>query len=325
MSKYVLCDWEINGYNDSDFMLMYYDDVTNELKSFEYDTTRFAGCMCRSENALPTPPQGSSSYHLHAQLEYNTVEAGKEGKYVVKEQGEWLLMPTLEVVERARKVLEERAFQALTQVDKVMRDEPTPSDLHDGMKLYLKERVRNQVSLTERCTKCNGTGKWTNPRNPEDKRDCFACKGQGTHKVGKAKGEDGKLKYETIEAGSVGEVVSFGSFGTFYRNGYNQPNRGNTSVVLRREDGTLFRASLEKCRMARDYATPESLRAKAVELSYNYHWPGASGARCAWLTHNFGAALVAAVTSRVRQASAAPILVSQPSAATRTTSTRSGC
>src|SRR5579885_3291074 len=218
MAKYVLCDWEINGYNDSDFMLMYYDDQTNELKSYEYDTTRFGGCMCKD---IPTP-EGSSSFHRHGGKNYET------GEEIPPER---FLMPTLEVVEKARKVLEERAFQALTSVDKLLRDEPGPEDLVNGMKLYLTVNVRNQVSLTEPCRKCNGTGKWTNPRNEADKRDCFACRGQGTHKVGKAKGEDGKLRYQTVEAGTVGEVVSWGSFGTFYRNGYNQPNRGNTSVV----------------------------------------------------------------------------------------------
>jgi hypothetical protein len=295
MSKYILCDWEINGYDDSDFMLMYYDDVSNTLHSHMHGTTRFGGCLCHKEGKLPEAPQGSSGYHLCARPVYT------EGTYerVGEIPGEWFLSPTVEVVEAARKLLEEKAFQGLTIVDKRLRDEPGPEDLVKGMTLRLTAAVRNQVSLTEPCRKCAGTGKWENPRNSADKRECFACRGTGTHKVGKVKTEAGKLKYDTIPADTVGMVVDWGSFGTFYRNGYNQPNRENTSVQLRiqvPEGDKVVRATLAKCRMERDYSSPESLRKRAVELSYNYHWPAGTGAKCAWLTRNFGAEVVAAAT-----------------------------
>jgi len=29
------------------------------------------------------------------------------------------------------------------------------------------------------CSRCLGTGNWINPKNPLDKRDCFACNGTG--------------------------------------------------------------------------------------------------------------------------------------------------
>lgn len=291
MSKYVLCDWEINGYDDSDFMAIYYDDANGTLTAYLHGSTRFGGCICHKEGGLPEQPKGSSGFHLCAKLDYEPNGQGS-GSYKVREMAEWLLSPTSAVVEAARKVLEEKAFLALTAADKLLRDTPDVGDLVKGMKLRTTASVRNQVNVTEPCRKCNGTGKWENPRNSADKRDCFACRGQGTHKVGKAKTEEGKLKYDIVPAETVGEVVDWGSFGTFYRNGYNQPGRHNTSVILRREDGTTFRAALEKCRMERDYATPEHLRNRAVQLSYNYHWPGATGSKCAWLTRNFGAEVV---------------------------------
>jgi len=279
MSKYVLCDWEINGYDDSDFMLMYYDDVSGKLESHMHGTTRFGSCTCK----LGEAPKGCSGYHVCAKTKYDP----DTHQVVGEEPAEWLLSPTLEAIEAARKVLSDRAFQALTAGDKLMRDQPDVGDLRKGMTLRLTASIRNQVSVTEPCRKCNGTGKWENPRNSADKRECFACRGSGTHKVGKAKTEEGKLKYDIIPTDTVGEVLDWGSFGTFYRNGYNQPNRDNTSVQLRTSEGKVFRATLAKCRMDRDYASPESLRKRADDLSYNYHWPGGSGVKCAWLTRNF--------------------------------------
>jgi len=311
MAKYVLCDWEINGYDDSDFMLMYYDDVSNTLSTHMHGTTRFGGCICHRENALPEAPKGGSGYHLCAKLDYIVDVPGEPGQhkghYEVKEMAEWLLWPTLEAVEGARKLLEEKAFQSLTAVDKRLRDEPYPSDLSKGMLLRLTAGVRNQITPTEPCKKCNGTGKWENPRNPADKRECFACHGQGTHKMRgedgralKVKDAKGKLVYDIIPTDTVGEVVDWGSFGTFYRNGYNEPNRENTSVQLRTSEGRVFRATLAKCRQDRDYATPAALRKRAVELSYNYHWPACSGSKCAWLTRNFGAEVVSAANKEAK-------------------------
>ena len=285
MAKYVLTDWEINGYDDSDFMLTYWDDESKTMRSHLHGSTRFGGCMCKRENALPEHPQGSSSYHLCATLEYQS----ETSSYRVKEQGEWLLMPTAEVVEQARLWLEEHIFQRLTKVDKRTVDEPDVSDLHEGLEVRLLADCKMQLNTTEPCQKCSGSGKWINPRNPADKRHCFGCKGTGEHVTGKAKDANGKLVYAKLKKDAHGKVVDWKSFGQFYSRGYNQPSRFNTSVQFRLESGEGARASLEKMRLHRDYAAAETLRAKARDLSFNYQFSAASGAKFAWDTHNFAA------------------------------------
>lgn len=47
MTKYVLTDYEINGYDDSDFMLTYWDDVTKKVDVHMHGTTRCGGCFCK--------------------------------------------------------------------------------------------------------------------------------------------------------------------------------------------------------------------------------------------------------------------------------------
>ena len=221
MTKYVLTDWEINGYDDSDFMLTYWDTDSKKMGTHLHGSTRFGGCICSKENALPDQPAGSSSYHLCAKLEYQGagMVPGGEGHYVVKEPGEWLLMPTAAIVEEARLWLEEHIFQRLTAADKLLVDEPEVKDLHEGLEVRLTADCKMQVNTTEPCQKCAGTGKWVNPKKPADKRDCFACKGTGQHFTGKAKDANGKLVFERLTTGMPGTVVDWTSFGQFYARG----------------------------------------------------------------------------------------------------------
>lgn len=69
----------------------------------------------------------------------------------------------------------------------------------------------------------------------------------------------------TIPAGSVGEVFWSGSYGTFYRNGYKQPNRENTRVGLRLRDGSRVFVALSACRLDREPMSPAEIREKALE------------------------------------------------------------
>lgn len=270
MAKYVLCDWEINNYNDSDFMLMYYDDVSQTLHAYEYDTTRFGGCFCKN---IPVPSIGQTSgFHFH----------GSEGV-----KPEYFLLPTVDVVESARKVLESKIAERLILADKAEVDNPEPSELVVGMKVRLTSDAKNQVVDVIPCLKClSSPGKWVNPRNEHDIRQCFYCKGLGSTK-GEKKKVNGKLEYRVIPVGTVGEVVSFGSYGKFYRGGYRQPNRENTTVKLRIADGSIVSASLSKLRLDRDYHSKEEIVSKARELSFHYEFQAVGGVRCAWLTHNF--------------------------------------
>jgi len=262
MSKFLLTDWEINGYDDSDFMCSYYDDATNTIGFYEYGSTRYP-----SPTIIGISITGATSLLV--------------GQEIVR-------MPTPEMVEKARLVLEEHIFQRLKAADKRLVDEPGVEDLRAGLPVRMIEKARMQLRYSSACIKCSGTGKWTNPRNANDKRDCFACKGSGKHVGDKLKDENGKIVYKELPAGLTGEVLDWGSFGKFYANGYNKPNRENTTVQFRTKDGEVVRASLSKLRIDRNYKDDVVQRGSAVSLSYHYGF-SALYPRHAWDTHNFAA------------------------------------
>ena len=145
-----------------------------------------------------------------------------------------------------------------------------------------------QLRYSSACIKCSGSGKWVNPRNESDKRECFACKGSGKHVGGKLKDENGKQIYKELPAGLVGEVIDWGSFGQFYASGYNKPGRSNTSVQFRTKDGEVVRASLAKLRLDQHYRDDSYLYGKAEELSFHYGF-SALYPRHAWDTCNYAA------------------------------------
>ena len=268
MSKFLLTDWEINGYDDSDFMCSYFDDVTNTIGFTCYGSTRYPSATIIGHNA-----DGSTSVVVN---------------------NEALLMPTAEVVEKARLVLEENIFQRLVKADKRLADSPEPEDLKVGLKVTLRTSARMQVRSTEPCNKCSGSGKWVNPRNANDKRDCFACKGSGQHVGAKLKNDNGKAVWEVLPVGLSGEVVDWTSFGQFYANGYNKPNRDNTTVQFRTSGGQLKRASLNKLGLSRDYTPETELRERAKSLSFNYGF-SALYPRFAWDTCNYAAKVAAPI------------------------------
>lgn len=259
MSKYILTEWEVNGYNDSDFMCTYYDDMINELRAHQFGTTRFAA---------PT-----------------MVSFNKDGVSSVEVDGERLLLPTKEIVEKARLKLEDFIFHNLQSTDRRRVFNPAVDELYEGLLLRTKEEARNQVRQTIPCHKCNVTGKWVNPRNVEDVRECIYCDGR-TFTFGiKLKNEKGKLQYQVVPANSVGKVIALKSFGQFYKGGYNKPNEHNTNVELEREDKIIFRASLKNLRLDRECQSDAVLREKAVKYSFEYNFSSIS--KCAWDTHNF--------------------------------------
>jgi hypothetical protein len=267
MSKFLLTDWEINGYDDSDFMASYYNDVTNTIGFTCYGSTRFPSA---------------------------TVIGIGGGITSVVVEGENLLMPDAAVVEKARLVLEESIFQRLQAADKRLCDTPDVEDLVKGLRIQLTSSARMQLRESSSCQKCNGTGKWVNPRNAKDQRDCFTCKGSGKIVGSKVKNEDGKQAYQLLQSGLNGEVVDWTSFGQFYARGYNKPNRDNTTVQFRTSDGQVVRASLSKMQLERGYKPEAELRSKAKELSFNYGF-SAMYPRFAWDTCNYAAKAAAPI------------------------------
>lgn len=267
MSKFLLTDWEINGYDDSDFMCSYYDDETNTIGFHEYGSTRFPS---------------ATNIGIHT-----------DGTTSLVVNGETVVMPNAEVVEKARLVLADLIFDKLKAANRRLVDEPDVGDLKVGLKVRMLEKARMQLRDSSSCNKCSGSGKWVNPRNANDKRDCFACKGSGKHVGAKLKDEKGKQLYKELPAGLVGEVIDWGSFGQFYANGYNKPGRSNTSVQFRTSDGEVVRASLAKLRLDQEYSDDLWLYDRAEKLSYNYGF-SALYPRHAWDTHNFAASVAKA-------------------------------
>lgn len=262
MSKFILTDWEINGYSDSDFMCSYFDEEQNLIGYHCYGSTRFP-----SPSGIVINADGSTSVEVFHDL---------------------LWMPTPTIVEKARLVLEDNIFHVLTANDKRKVDEPDVNDLHEGLLVVLNSDVKNQVRAQDPCQKCESTGKWTNPKFPADKRDCFACKGTGYHKGDKLKTDSGKLVWDIIAVGTAGKVIGWTSFGRFYANGYNHPDRHNTTVQVKTADKKVFRSSLKNLSLSCGYQPPSDLRTRAKEMSFSYNF--SSGyPKHAWDSRNFAA------------------------------------
>jgi hypothetical protein len=129
---------------------------------------------------------------------------------------------------------------------------PQPHDLQPGIKVRTLRDSKSQQAAQTTCDRCNGSGKWVNPRNEHDARECFACRGAGIKVGGKLTGDNGKPVWRKLPAGTTGEVMTWESYGTFYRNGYNKPDRENTTVRMRLETGEVVPVKLEALRLDRE-------------------------------------------------------------------------
>lgn len=170
----VLATRERNGYHDSDFYAVVWDEEAGRLTTVEYGTTRFPSC-------------GSAE-----------VDATDE---VIEKARAWTLEATIrrEISHEARRV-----------------EEPGPGGFEKGDRLRLLE----PVTFTDK-------------------------------KTG-----------EVVEAaaGEAGTVIWKGSFGTFYRNGANRPDRGNTRVGVKFAGERVVFAPLKKFRLDREALTDEEVR-----------------------------------------------------------------
>jgi hypothetical protein len=253
-TKFKLCWWEDNGYHDSYFYGVYFDTEDGKLHSTGLGATAYGGGIgFGSEFALPTP----------------------------------------EVLELARKELAKEIFAQLRKVEDRDFFTPEPCNVKKGRTFRLLVPHSFYPKGEGECPKCNGTGHWVHPRNSDDKRQCFCCKGTGlvAGKGAFLKGTDGKRVKVTLPAGAVVTAlfdrVNF--FGTQYAKGYNRPHRFNTSVTVKHGDA-LVRVPLEKLRQDAEPASDAELMDRADELSYNHQYGAAYGCK-AWLTENWAADL----------------------------------
>lgn len=250
--QYKICEWEDNGYHDSYFYGVLFDDAIGLMHEVGLGATAFAG--------------GYSP--------------------------EWLAaaMPTLEIVERCRLLLVEYIFTKIREAEHI--DVFTPSDARKDEFMVLLEDHKRQVKAPVPCEKCCGKGYWQNPNKDTDRRPCFGCNGKGTVAKGDAlKDAKGRLIRETIPAGARLAVLACTAFGSFFRNGYNKPGRDNRSVTGRLDSGAIVNVPLKKLRHERDPMSDEELRERAVSLSHHHQYGAMFGCR-AWLSANYAEGVV---------------------------------
>lgn len=272
MTKYLLTDFELNGYDDSDFIAGYFDTEICEIEFTCYGSTRY-------------PSASMIGF------------SGNSQTSTVSINGEPLLFPTTEVVEQARQALEEHIFLRMTAEEKRRVEEPDEPHMQVGLRVRLIASARMQVREQRPCGKCKGSGKWQNPRNLSDQRECFSCKGTGQWTGDKVKSENGKQAWKVLPAGLAGTVVSHRSHGTFYANGYNKRDRSNTSVEFKTDNGEVVRAGLAKLRLDRECDSSDNLRKQAKDLSFGYQF-SALYRRWAWDTRNYAAEVISTHSSK---------------------------
>ncbi len=251
--NYKLVEWEDNGYNDSDFYGVAWNDDKGCLEKHSLGSTSFSGGYGFDDTfALPTP----------------------------------------EILDKARRALAKIIFEQLTEAENRDVFTPKPSAITPGTELILLKKHTFGIKAKVKCEKCGGTGKWVNPRNPADERKCFACNGEGliaSKDFLKHETTNRRLQ-ATIPEGSL--LVAAGNaafFGTTYANGYNKPDRDNTLIPVVFL-GQRVRVPTAKFRLARNPMSPAELGERAVKLSYHHRYGTAFGMK-AWESDNWAADL----------------------------------
>lgn len=220
MNKYRICWWEDNGYHDSYFHGVYFDEADGKLHSASLGATAYGGGI------------------------------GFTDEY---------LLPTPEIVERARQCLAPLIFATLRAAEH--RDVYTPGPRH------VKRGWRFRLLVPH----------------------SFYLKAAG----GFAKDAAGKRVKVSLPAGTVVRASGDGAdfFGTTYKNGYNQPNRENTTVTALVPVGEGLqhvRVPMNKLRQDVEPMTDEWLLNRAEELSRELQFHAAFGCR-AWVSDNWAA------------------------------------
>ena len=233
MTLYKLCEWEENGYHDSYGKLCYFNTETNSLGVVEHWATAYPGGL------------DTSAY----------------------------LIPCGLVLEQARRVLETNIFRRLVEAEKQLVFHPEDEQLKVGMRVRTSKAVRNKGRETSVCPKCNGSGHWANPRNPQDKRTCFKCRGTGQVQ-GKATGVSVKIPKDT-----AGEIVDT----------YKYNPRSAINFTIKADDGSLFRCGCKSLRLDREPVSEQVDRRAAFELSFLFGWKAAVSKFGGWLSTDWTA------------------------------------
>jgi len=231
MTLYKLCDWEENRYHDSYGYLAFYNSETGELGQVMHWATAFAGNL------------DTSAY----------------------------LEPCGVALEQARRVLEANIFKRLVESDRQQCREPEEDQIQVGTVVRTRKAVRNKGRALGPCPKCEGSGHWVNPNNPEDKRTCFKCHGQGQVQ-GAATGESVK-----IVKGTVGTIVDTYKYGARFKINY----------TIKAGDGSLFRCGAKSLRLDMQTKSEQHWRERAYALSFHFDFKSAVTKWGGWLSTNW--------------------------------------
>jgi hypothetical protein len=147
MAKLALCEWEINGYHDSDWMVATFDTETSEFGSRLVNSTRFGGGFEYED--LVKPDQADPAHIL---LAFECLQA--------------------------------KFFDQLRAEEFRRINNPQPSELKAGMGMVLAKACKHRAMV--KCEKCDGSGEWVNPKRDGDIRACFGCHGTGHTPGGKS-------------------------------------------------------------------------------------------------------------------------------------------
>jgi hypothetical protein len=109
-------------------------------------------------------------------------------------------------------------------------------------------------------------------------------------------------KGQVLPAGTVGECIRVDSFGTFYRNGYNRPNRENSRVTLRLPDGSYQTVALSACRQNAEPMADAELMYRARDLARDCQFSTAGPYKYAWDSKNHAAELMARIEAQRKAA-----------------------
>jgi hypothetical protein len=100
-----------------------------------------------------------------------------------------------------------------------------------------------------------------------------------------------KHKGTLVPEGTVGEVFWSGSFGQFFRKGYNRPGRENTRVGLNLVDGTSAYVALSACRLNREPDDDDALGICAWKIAQGCSFSRMTGEKHAWDSENYARTL----------------------------------
>ena len=248
MTLYLLSEWEINGYHDSDFEAAVWDTEKDCVRRIEIGSTRYAGG--RGYDGIETDIPDD----------------------ILDKSIDWLAETFF-------------YYMRLSEDSRVL--EPNEIEKGQRVRLLKDKRNKAKVADTSDCWSCNGTGEWVNPRNDEDVRDCFKCNGTGEHvRYVAAPKVDGKVQWERFSAGDAGVVQWAGTFNQIYQRGYNQYGRSTISTRVLMDDGRIMNADLRDLRLDEEPATDEELQERAVRRAQGCKFGAVLNPRYAWDSRN---------------------------------------